>query len=383
MKVAIVGPTFPFRGGISHYTTLLAARMREGGEVLLVSYRRQYPRLLFPGRTQLDDSRRQIRTDSERLLSFADPLSWLRAARRIVEFGPDALIFSWVNPALAFQFRYISGFVKRRLPGITILFWCHNVTQHERLPMARSLTRLAFHHGDHFIVTGERSRDEILELCPGSAVTVRHLPELGIFASGVSRQQARRELGLEAAAPIALYFGFVRRYKGLVHLLRAVPAAAALVPGLQLMVVGEFWDDVSEYLMEIARLGIEDRVTVVDRYVSNEEVPLYFAAADLVVLPYETATGSGVVQVAYSFSRPVLTTTVGSLPEVVDEGKTGYLVPPGDPGALAEAIARFFNSRHNEDFAANIEAARPRFSWNEFVESVEEICGSRGSGLES
>jgi glycosyltransferase involved in cell wall biosynthesis len=377
MRTVIVGPTYPFRGGISHYTTLLAARMREEGEVLFVSFKRQYPRFLFPGRTQLDDSSRPIRTGSERLLSFARPLSWRRSAKRIVDFAPDALVFSWVNPALAAQYRYISGFVKRRLPGTTVLFWCHNVSQHERLPMARSLTRLAFRHGDHFIVTGERSRDDLLELLPGSAVTVRHLPELGVFSSGISRGQARRELGLEADAPVALYFGFVRPYKGLVHLLRALPGAAGSVPGLHLMVVGEFWDDVSEYVMEIERLGIGERVTLVDRYVSNEEVPRYFAAADLVVLPYVTATGSGVVQLAYSFSKPVLTTAVGSLPEVVDEGRTGYLVPPADPAALADAIAHFFGSLPGRDYTADIEAARARFSWDGLVQAVKG-----GSGLE-
>lgn len=375
MKIAIIGPTYPFRGGVSQHTTLLAEHLRKRHEVLFVSFDSQYPRFLFPGRTQLDESLRPIVTDNERILSFADPLSWRRSAARIVDFRPDALILSWVNPALALQFRYICGHVKRSLPRTRVVFWCHNVAQHETVPFSRALTRMGLRHGDHFIVSYDGARDDLLELLPGSDVVVAYLPELAVFGSGNTREGARSALGLAEDARVALYFGFVRPYKGLVHLLRAVPRASSLVPGLHVLVVGEFWEGVDKYRDEVALLGIEERVTVVDRYVPNEDVGRYFEAADIVVLPYETASGSGVIQVAYSFAKPVVTTLVGGLSEVVEDGRTGFLVPPRDPEALAEAIARFFRSDRPDDFARNIEAFRERFTYERFAEVLDACLG--------
>ena len=371
MRVAVVGPTYPFRGGISHYTTLMVQCLRERHDVLFVSYLKQYPQFLFPGRSQLDDSGKPIQTECERDLSFANPISWRKAARRIVDYDPDAVIFSWVNPALAVQFRVVTGYVKRRMPSVRILFWCHNVAQHERLPMSRAMTRFAFRHGDRFVVTGQESRRNLLQMRPGSSVSVSYLPSLDVFTGEPPGPGARQELGLDSEAPVALYFGFVRAYKGLVHLLDAMPEAVARVPRLHLLVVGEFWDDRSAYEEIVRRHHLQDSVTIIDRYVPNEEVASYFKCADLVVLPYVTATGSGIVQVAYGFGKPVLTTTVGSLPEVVDDGETGYLVRPGDPAAIASAMVDFFASGRGDQFARNIEAARGRFSWDDFIRTVE------------
>lgn len=373
MKISVLGPTYPFRGGISHYTTLLVQHLRERNEVQFVSFDKQYPRFLFPGRTQIDESQRPFCTESERLLSFADPLSWRRSAARIVDFAPEAFVLSWVNPALALQFRYISGYVRRHLPRTRIVFWCHNVVLHENVPFSRALTRMALRRGDHFIVSYEEARRDLLDLRPGSAVSVAHLPELGVFHSDISSDEARRGLGFDEDARVALYFGFVRPYKGLMHLLRALPRAARLVPDLRLLVVGESWGDAERYRAEVERLGIEDLVTMVDRYVPNEEVSLYFEAADLVVLPYETASGSGIIQIAYSFAKPVVTTLVGALSEVVEDGKTGFLVPPCDPQALADAIAGFFQSGRPDDFARNIERFRTRFSWDGFIEVLDGL----------
>jgi len=145
------------------------------------------------------------------------------------------------------------------------------------------------------------------------------------------------------------------------------------VPSLRLLVVGESWGDAERYRAEVERLGIEDLVTMIDRYVPNEEVSLYFEAADLVVLPYETASGSGIIQIAYSFAKPVVTTLVGALSEVVEDGKTGFLVPPCDPQALADAIAGFFQSGRPDDFARNIERFRTRFSWDGFIEVLDGL----------
>ena len=372
-----MGPTYPIRGGISHYTTLLAEALRRDHAVLFVSYLKQYPDFLFPGRTQRDQSESPISTECERLISFSDPRSWRAAARRITDFGPDVLLVSWVNPALSVQFRYVTGYVKRRLPATKVLFWCHNVAQHERLPLNTLLTRFAFRRADGFIVTGRDSEKDLRRLKKDPHVEVAYLPTLDSFGGGEVEPDTVKA-GLEPGEGTVLYFGFVRAYKGLSHLIDAMPMALERVPGLRLLVVGEFWDDRAPYDRAIARHGLEGKVLVVDRYVPNEMVAAYFRAADLVVLPYVSATGSGIVQVAYGFGRPVLTTRVGSLPEVVEDGRTGYLVPPGDPAAIAGAMIDFFERGRARELSRNVEAFRERFSWDRMVEAVESLARAAG-----
>jgi glycosyltransferase involved in cell wall biosynthesis len=377
LKIAIVGPTWPIRGGIAHYTTLMVQKLTERHDVLFVSYSKQYPQFLFPGRTQIDDSEERIEADCEPLISFANFFSWRKAARRIARERPDALVFSWVNPALAVQFRYISGVVKKLSPSTEIVFWCHNVTGHESRPLEVSLTRFAFARGDRFIVHGEQIKETFKELDPSARVMVADHPVYDVFATqAVTRGEAREELGIADDAPVVLYFGFVRAYKGLVHLIDAMPAALETLPDARLLIVGEFWDDVEEYRSAVSGLGIEGSVTIEDSYVPNERVAVYFRAADLVALPYVSATASGIVQIAYGFDKPVLTTRVGSLPEVVVDGETGYLVPPADPEALAAAIVEFFTGAGRDEFSANVARYRERFSWDRFVERVEEILGA-------
>lgn len=374
MRIAVVGPTYPFRGGIAHYTTLMVENLRSRHELLFISYRKQYPRLLYPGRTQIDDSSAGIRTENEPLLSITNPATWRDAVRRIMGFRPDIIIYSWVSPVMAPQFRYLSGRLKRGLEGVTNVFLCHNIAQHERRAVDVTLTRYAFKNADRFIVHGERSRRSLEDLIPGARVTVADHPTYDVFASSsASREKSRGELGFGARCPVILYFGFVRSYKGVIHLLRATRIALERIPDLQLMVVGEFWEGRESYDEEIARCGIGDSVTIVDRYVPNEEVATYFTAADLVVLPYVSASASGIIQISYGFNKPVVTTDVGDLSAVVEEGRTGYLVPPADPDALAKAIISFFTSGRAEDFSCNIENYRSRFSWDRLTERIESI----------
>ncbi len=372
MKVAVVGPGYPVRGGISHYTTTMVNRLRSAHDVLFVSYRKQYPDILYPGRTQLDCSAEPILADCLPVISFLNPATWLRAAGEISRYAPDVLVLSWVSPALAVQLRTITGLVKSKSPGVEVVFICHNVKQHEARAVDAVLTRAGMKKADRFIVHGEADKADLEALFPGVHARVVPLPGFDFFpGAGMSREEARSRLGLEPDAPVALYFGFVRPYKGLVHLLRALPLARGRLPGLRLLVVGEFWESRRGYERELDRLGVRDSVTLVDRYVPNEEVRLYFSAADVVVLPYVSATGSAIVQVAYGFSRPVISTRVGGLPEAVDDGRTGFLVRPGDPGALAAAMVDFFERGLGPEFSRNIEDARSRFSWGSLIKAIE------------
>jgi glycosyltransferase involved in cell wall biosynthesis len=253
-----------------------------------------------------------------------------------------------------------------------VVYICHNVIEHEPTRMRLLLTRLALSSGDRFVVHSEEDRRNLERLLPGARVVTAALPSFGeVAASRPSRAEARARLGLGDEEDVVLFFGFVRAYKGLRHLIEAMPSVLERRP-VRLVVAGEFWHDRQDYFDRIAELGLDGRVTVLDRYAPNEEVSDLFAAADLVAQPYVTATQSAVTQLAFDVGRPVLVTAVGGLPEVVRHGITGYVVPPSDPPAIADAIVDFFDNARGPEMEAAIESDRGRFSWDALVRVVEE-----------
>jgi glycosyltransferase involved in cell wall biosynthesis len=265
----------------------------------------------------------------------------------------------------------------RRRAGIRILFLCHNVIPHEGHWGDRWLTKLALRRGDAFIVHSEKDLVDLKELLPEAWITKTPHPAYDIFSEGrLETEIAKKELGF--ACPVVLFFGFVRKYKGLMYLLRAMPKVLDRLEA-HLLVVGEFWDDKRQYLRLVEELGIGAHVTIIDEYVANEQVGRYFSAADVVALPYTDVTGSGVVQVAFGFHRPVITTDVGSMAEVVEHGETGLLVPSHDSDALAEAIAKYFEQSLVDGFARNIQRQTKggRYSWDKLVAVIEEMASQR------
>ena len=374
MKCALIGPTYPFRGGIAHYTTLLCHHLRRGHQVEFISFRRQYPDWLFPGRTDREPSRPLLAEECQRMLDPLQPWTWVQAARRIESFAPDLLLLQWWVPFWAPVWWSILWLVRRQARP-RVLFISHNVLPHEASRVDRFLARRVLGQGDAIVVHSRRDRDDLLRLLPGADVRVTAHPTYEVFAQAASSPtEARRTLGLDDETRVILFFGFVRAYKGLHYLIEALPRVLVHLDA-HLLVAGEFWDDPAPYRERIRFLGLDGRVTLVDRYVPNEEVGAYFAAADLVALPYLDATQSGVVQIAFGFGVPVVTTTVGGLVETVQDGATGFLVPPGDSEALAAAILRYFQEDLGPIFRTNIRAQRDRFSWERLVMLIEELAG--------
>ncbi|MEO1084016.1 MAG: glycosyltransferase [Acidobacteriota bacterium] len=368
MKVALVGPTYPFRGGIAHYTTLLDAALRSQHDVHFVSFKRQYPDFLFPGKSDRDPSDEPMRSEHAHfLLDSLNPLSWRRSARSLVAFEPELVIFQWWVAFWAPHFWSIARYVRRRRPQCRIVFLCHNAVEHESNRLKIAATRIVLRTA-HEIFTHARAETGRLVSLLGPNVKVStafHPTYAELGEQAVSRHGARRKLGV--SGPTLLFFGFVRPYKGLAELLEAVPAILAERP-VTLLVVGEFWRDKATYEDTIARLGIGEHVRVVDGYVPNEDIATWFAAADLVVQPYRSASGSGISQLAYGHRRPVIATRVGSLAEVVEDGQNGRLVPPRDPSALASAILDSLDPPTLERMTAQAAKTRDRFSWPRLVE---------------
>ena len=252
------------------------------------------------------------------------------------------------------------------------VFVCHNVFPHERFPLDRFLTRLALRQGTHYIVHAAKEGEELQKIKSNPDYVVTPHPTYNAFRfEGMSKEEARKRLEITQKEKVLLFFGYVREYKGLRYLLRAMPLISAEEKTIRLLVVGEFGTDRNEYQQLIEELGVQTRVIVVDCYTPDREVEKYFAASDLVVLPYVSATQSGIVQVAYGFTKPVVVTDVGGLPDVVEDGKTGYVVEPERPEAIAEAVLNYYREGKEEMFEENIRKEAYRFSWERMGEVVD------------
>jgi glycosyltransferase involved in cell wall biosynthesis len=367
LRIAVLGLTYPYRGGISHYTSLLSEALSVRHDVRVFSYLRQYPSFLFPGSTQLDYSGRPIEVPARHVLDSIGPLSWVRTARAIERRSPHLLIVQWWQPFFGAAVGSVCRLMRLRC-SCRVLFLCHNVVPHERSTVDGWLSRYALSQGDLFVVHSREDLANLKELVPSPRAVVHPHPSYEVFRTLDEGESASRPPGVRQI----LFFGYVRAYKGLEYLLRAMPVVLKELD-VRLAVVGEFYDGITTYRGLVAELGLQERVTLVDRYVPNEGVGRYFSQADLVVLPYVTATQSGIIQIAYSFGIPVVTTNVGGLPEVVEDGTTGYLVPPKDASALAQAILRFYREREQKDFRSIIADYVRRFSWEAMVEEIERL----------
>lgn len=375
-KIILIGPVYPYRGGISHYTGLMYRELSKKHDVEMISYKMQYPKVLFK-KEQRDYENDSFKIDDTNfMIHTANPFNIIRTANYIKRKKPDMVIIQWWHPYFAPCYYLLAKFMGRQ----NLTFVCHNVFPHERFPLDKKLTKLTLRNGKHFIVHAKEEEAELKQIMPNPDCQVTPHPSYNAFCfEHMTKAQARERLGLDFNEKVLLFFGFVRPYKGLKHLLNAMPKIKECLENVKLLIVGEFGSaaDKGDYVGQIKGLAasnpdLEASIAIYDGYTPDREVEKYFAACDMVVLPYESATQSGIVQIAYGFERPVVVTNVGGLPDVVSDGRTGYVVPPQDAEALAEAIVRYFAEDKEAEFSENIAAEAYRFSWERMGEVVEK-----------
>ncbi len=382
MKLAFLGPAPPFRGGIVTYIAMLARVLRgRGHEIFWASFRRQYPKFLFPGTEQ--EGRTAAWLDQPNQPRFVpwSPWSWWRTAGDLERAAPRAVVIKYWIPFFAPGFLAVTWLLRRRT-RIRIVYLLDNVIPHEKYPFGMLLTRLALGQGHAFIAQSEQVRRDLLQVLPqvpaGRIVTTPH-PVYDFGEPGRPRRtraEARRVLGLPPDAHLVLFFGFIKPYKGVVHLIDAAgPLHREFGDALRVLIVGDIYGEKQPYLDRIAASGGAEIVDLIDGFVPDEVVEDYFLAADLAVLPYVSATQSGIVQIAYNYDLPVVTTDVGGLPEVVLDGETGFIVPPADPAALAAAVTHFFREDRAAAFAAGVAGQKDKYSWDRMAEAVEGLAG--------
>lgn len=366
MRLVLFGPTYPFKGGISHYTTLLYHHLARYHQVTLFSFTRQYPRILFPGRSDRDPSRLVIKAPCQYTLDSLNPFTWFSTASQMAATGASWAILPWWVPLWGLHFFVMARLLRGH--RMQVLYWCHNVAPHEARVADRYLTWLALSQGHAYVVHSPRDERLLQELFPQRPVYRTPLPVLNMFGSQViEREEARRLLGLNVSKPIALFFGFVRPYKGLGYLLEAL-ALVRQEMDVHLLIAGEFWESEEFYISQIKRLNLGQAVTVINRYIPNEEIPLYFAAADVVVLPYLETSQSAVMEMAHGFGKPTIVSCVAGMMDAARDRSDSLLVPPRDSSALAGAIRAFFEHY----LATSIRPIDERdTSWQTMIRTIE------------
>lgn len=375
MKIIIIGTAYPLRGGIAHFNALLANHLQKRHEVETITFKRQYPKLLFPGKTQEETGEHSEINPAPELIDSINPLNWFSVAKKISKHKPDLLIFKYWMPFFGPCFGTIAKRVKKHT-GAKVLYICDNIIPHEHRLGDIAFTKYAFRQADYFIVQSDAVEKDLLHHFPDSIYRKVPHPVYENFGCSIPKNQAREALGI-FKKKVILYFGYVRKYKGLMVLIEAmkeIKDRGMMAEEILLLAVGEFYDDEAKYRQKVKDLDLGSCIQFVSDYVPNEQVANYFSAADVVVLPYLSATQSGIVQIAYNFQKSVIATNVGGLAEVILDGKTGFIVPPGDPVAIANAIQRFYNEKRENEFSKNVEIEKKKYTWDRLVTAIEEMA---------
>jgi glycosyltransferase involved in cell wall biosynthesis len=378
VNIIIVGTAYPLRGGIAHFNALLASHLGVRHNVEIITFKRQYPKLLFPGKTQEEVGNLSGVQPSPQLIDSINPFNWIRVAKKIRERKPDLLIFKYWLPFFGPCFGTIAKIVKRQT-NAKVLFVCDNIIPHERRPGDIVFTKYAFKQVDYFIVQSGAVENDLIKYFPGALYRKVPHPVYENFGLPIPKNQARASLGI-SAKKVILYFGYVRAYKGLMVLIDAmkeIRESRLSIGELLLLAVGEFYDDEAKYRQKVKNLNLEPYIKFVSDYIPNEQVATYFSASDVVVLPYLSATQSGIIQIGYNFDKPVIATNVGGLAEVVVDNKTGFIVSPNDPRMLADAIIRFYDEQRETEFINNVKEEKVKYSWDNLVRNIEELVGMR------
>jgi len=366
-KITIVSAAYPLRGGIAHFAGLLYKELTKHFNVDVITFKRQYPSFLFPGKTQLEsgDSVEKIPTSVE--LDSVNPINWIKVGRKIRDAKPDLLILKYWMPFFAPAYGVIARIVRKN--GKTkILAICHNVIPHEKKPGDLALTKFFFSKVDYFLLLSNSVKDGLLSIVPNANHKVLFHPVYSNFGDPVTKEEAKRHLKIEDEK-VLLFFGFIRDYKGLDVLFKAVSILKSEM-SFKLIVAGEFYSNEDKYLKLIDELDIKNSVVLHKDFIPQDEVKYYFSACDVVVLPYKSATQSGIVQIANNFNKPMISTNVGGLGEVIQDGKTGYLVEKENPEQLAKAILKYYNENKESEFSNNIKLERQKYSWEVFVKEM-------------
>lgn len=372
MKIAIIGPAHPLRGGgISTLNERLATILQEQGhEVIIYSFSLQYPSFLFPGKSQFTDEPAPSHLTIQSIINSINPINWLSAGKRIKNDKPDLVIVRYWLPFMGPSLGTVLRQVKKNKHSKVVCI-ADNIIPHEKRPGDEAFTKYFMKPVDAFITMSKEVLKDLGQLTNKPKIYSPH-PLYDNYGALLTRDEACDKLGLNKDTKYLLFFGFIRKYKGLDMLLEAMNEPALKNQNIHLIVAGEYYDDKSFYEDLIAKHNLKDRLHLFTEFIPNEDIRQYFSAADLIVQPYRTATQSGITSVAYHFEKPMVVTDVGGLAEVVIDGKTGYVADP-NPSSIAQAVVKFFEKDSIPKLAENIQEEKKKYSWDVFTSNLLKV----------
>ena len=369
MKIILLGPAHPYRGGLASIMETMAREWQSRGhEVRIYTFTVQYPSLLFPGKTQYVTTPAPEDLHIERVMNTVNPLNWVSLGLRLKREQPDMVVMKYWTPFMAPCFGTIARIARSN--GVT-KFVCQidNVEPHEHHIIDRPCNHYYLGAVDGFVYMSEQVHGELKAYTSAPALFSPH-PMFENFGRAVERDEACRRIGLDVEQRYTLFFGLIRDYKGLDLLLRAW--AKWMPEGRKLLIAGEFYASREKYISLIEELGLREKVVLHDRFIADEDVRYYFSAADALVLPYRTATQSGVTQIAYNFSLPMIVTRVGGLPEIVPDGRVGLVCEP-TAESIKDALEQLYEGDTLQRLKDNFAQERKRFSWAAMCDKLVEV----------
>ena len=369
LHIAIVGPAHPYRGGLASIMETMAREyQRRGYRVDILTFTLQYPALLFPGKSQTVDTPPPTDLSIERKVSTINPMTWWQVGRKLCKLRPDIVLMKYWTPFMAPCFGSIARLARKN--GHTrVICQIDNVEPHEHHITDKMFNRYYLRSVDGFIYMSEQVHGELTTYTHAPALFSPH-PMFEHFGERKERTEACNALGLDPGTRYALFFGLIRDYKGLDTLIEAW--AKFRRSGHKLLIAGEFYASRDKYIDLIERLGLQDDIILHDHFIPDNEVANYFSVSDCVVLPYKTATQSGVTQIAYNFRTPIIVTDVGGLKEIVPDGVVGYVVDSSVEGVV-DGLNRIYEQGRLDEFTHNMEHERKRFSWAAMCDKIEEV----------
>ena len=365
MRIAYLSTFYPFRGGIAQFNGLLYRELEKDHKVKAFTFKRQYPELLFPGKSQyVQDSDKVDALPSEEVLDTINPVSYFHTVRKIKEFSPDILLMKYWMSFFAPALGFVAQKIKKQAKVISIL---DNVIPHEKRFFDKPLTHYFLKQNSGFITMSQTVEDDLLQMLPDAKSIRKMHPLYDHFGEVLSREHARAKLGVPPGKKVLLFFGFIRDYKGLDILIQAFNK---LGKDYYLLIAGESYGSFEKYRQLIDHSAHKENIGCYVEYISDERVPCFFSAADLCVLPYKSATQSGITNISYHFNLPVLATDVGGLRETIQHEKTGWIVEEPSVDALAKGITAFFQAKSRIHFKTHIEQLKKDLSWGSFARSL-------------
>lgn len=371
-KIVLLTPAHPLRGGIASSSERLAYEFHQSGfEVVIVSFSLQYPNFLFPGKTQFTDDPPPDNVRIETRLNSVNPLNWVMTGLYLKKLCPDLLIIRYWLPFMGPSLGTVARIAKsNKVTRVVAL--ADNIIPHEKRPGDALFTRYFCKSVNGFLVMSRSVGEDAKKFGPGKPVKYSPHPIYDNYGKITDRQTSLSKLKLNDDFRYILFFGFIRDYKGLDILLEALADKRIGEMPVKLIVAGEFYGNKEKYTDLIKQHNLEDKVVMHNKFISNEDVKYYFGASDLVVQPYKSATQSGISQLAYHFEKPMVVTNVGGLPEIVEDGKVGYVVDV-DANAVADAMVDFFENDRLEKMTEGVRENKDLFTWDKMVDAIEEL----------